>query len=509
MKIVFFLKVGLACVLLLSLSASADVQNITVGGKIEIYGAFYSDFFSPSDTTNAFGPLGLAGRPIGLESTITGIMSDDHHGAGLGFVEQRTRLHLQADFTDGVMAFIEFDSIDTWGEDFRSVDYITGGDMRAATGDDVELYQAFIQVAELWGTPLTLRVGRQELEFGSGWLVGADPGPDPFVGLSFDALRLTYSGESMTADAWWGKTAESMSDWGQDDIDFYGLYLTCTAVESMEFDLYWMYLHDDMNVGQGLGSLATALGDIFGYGNFDSTDMHTVGLRWAGAINTWDWEAEMAYQFGEADSIGAWFRTVPGLFGDDDANFSNWAAHAEVGYSFDNAWTPRLYLGGSYYGGEDNRDITFLESINPFDEPAASVSFHRLFSAYREDDLIDGSAMSNFWKLYIGVSGTPTEKIELGLKVTYLSVVEEFDRPVFFAFPWWTNSGDNDLGWQTGFTAAYQYSDDLSFELGYTHFFTGGAIEDGSFIDGNGLLYVGGFDDDDVDYVYGMMSIEF
>ena len=47
-------------------------------------------------------------------------------------------------------AFIEIDSYDIWGEDFRS-NYVTGVDARAASGDDVEMYQAYIEAEEMSG----------------------------------------------------------------------------------------------------------------------------------------------------------------------------------------------------------------------------------------------------------------------------------------------------------------------------------------------------------------------
>ncbi len=97
----------------------------------------------------------------------------DEDSNDLSFVEQRTRLNVKADFTNEVSAFIELDSYDIWGEDFRS-NYITGADGRAVSNDDVEMYQAYIEANEMFGMPIRMRVGRQELSFGSEWLVGVN-----------------------------------------------------------------------------------------------------------------------------------------------------------------------------------------------------------------------------------------------------------------------------------------------------------------------------------------------
>ena len=70
--------------------AFAELQNVEVGGKLRIRGNMFS-----------------------LEDN------------DASFVEQRTMLNVKADFTNEVSAFIELDSYDIWGEDFRS-NYLTG-----------------------------------------------------------------------------------------------------------------------------------------------------------------------------------------------------------------------------------------------------------------------------------------------------------------------------------------------------------------------------------------------
>ena len=263
--------------------AGADLQNVVVGGKIELYGVWYSDFFEPDWASVRFPSEQLPFRAIGPFGTESYVRAGGG-GNSNTFVEQRTRLHMSADFTEEVTVFIEFDSIDTWGEDFRS-NYLTGIDSRADTRDDIELYQGFIEGQQVFGLPVRFRIGRQELEFGSGWLVGADPGPDPLVGLSFDGVRLTFEYDQINFDVWWAKVAENGVIEEDGDTDFYGIYATfresggsmlpegpehigqllflperlvyktfrlgpslrqgaASQEESVEFDMYWMFLRD-------------------------------------------------------------------------------------------------------------------------------------------------------------------------------------------------------------------------------------------------------------------------
>ena len=72
-------------------------------------------------------------------------------------------------------------------------------------------------------------------------------------------------------------------------MDFYGVYGSYLGVENMTIDAYWMLVRDAADLG----------------GPFDTTYLNTVGLRAAGHSGALDYNAELAYQFGSADSIGA------------------------------------------------------------------------------------------------------------------------------------------------------------------------------------------------------------
>jgi hypothetical protein len=128
--------------------------------------------------------------------------------------------------------------------------------------------------------------------------------------------------------------------------------------------------------------------------------------------------------------------------------------------------------------------------------------------------------MSNFWKAYAGVTLEATDELEVELRVTHLEAVEPFDLPAYvtlgsFRIPvapvlsFWDVEADDDLGWQAACYAYYEYSEDLSFEAGYVHYFVGDGIGDGSFLDENGFWFFGGRDDEDADYVYVQTSVFF
>jgi hypothetical protein len=521
---------AMLAVAVVAVPAMAELQNVQVGGEIRIRANYYSNLAYDGTGTQIVWPnfflprRAIGGNIPGAPFNGTGILSTlpfrDEGSHSLDFVEQRTRLAVRADFTNEVSAFIELDSYDIWGEDFRS-DYITGLDNRAVSNDDVEIYQAYIQAENMWGFPLRMRVGRQEMSLGSEWLVGVNDAAAFFQGLSFDALRLDYATDLFSITAFASILAEGGSFGEQDDdTTFVGVYGSYTGLEDIVIDAYWLWLRDprSLNDTNFIAPLEW-IEDVFGLDDYDATNLHTFGLRGAGQIGAFDFEAEAAYQTGDAGQVGFLFK--PFIYGDDDAEYDEWGANLELGYTFDIAWQPRVYVGGAYFGGEDNRDLTFWQWINPFDLPEASVSFNRLFSNWEYSEFITNTELSNAYVIRAGVSASPTESVDVLLALSYFNTLEEFDEPLNWniggfkipvapALSFLTQENDSELGYEAGLYVTYNYTEDLSFEVGWAHFFVGDGAEDGQFSGLNGLGFIGGSGgDDDSDYVYVETKIGF
>jgi Alginate export len=504
-----------------ALHAAAELQNVTVGGEVRIRGSYWRGSFNSRTQPDRVGPQlrvpayflqrRAIGDVVGGQNVIS-YYDWDSRESDYHLIEQRTAVRVQADFTNQVSAFIELDSFEVWGEDFRS-DHVTGRDTRAATADDVEVYQAYIQVDDMFGIPLRARVGRQEIVLGDGWLVGNDLALPEFSGLTFDAIRLDYETDALRLTAFWAKLAEAGIVEEDGDTDLMGLYAAYQGLENISVEAYWLWLRDSASLNDtNYLWFVERLESWFGLDDYDVTNLHTVGLRAAGAVGALDYDVQGAYQFGEADRIGFLFR--PFDYGDDGATFDAWAMDVELGYTFDVAWQPRVYVGGAYFGGEDNRHVSFLEWVNSFDRPQASVSFNRLFSNKTYSLLFDEiGQMSNVWTVRAGVTASPAESIETGLEVAYFETLEPFDMPAFAtlaglrvpvapALSFWTTACDAELGWEVSLWATYHYSEDLLFKAGWSHLFTGPGLEDGNYSDANGLGFNGGTDGDDADYFF-------
>ena len=436
------LKYLLTAALMLGLSAGAyaELQNVEIGGQLTIRGNY------------------LDGDGASMVPNVS-------------WVEQRTRLNIKADFTDEVTTFFEFDHYNAWGEDFRS-DYVTGLDFRG--NGDVALYQAYIEASEMWGVPLRARIGRQEIALGSQWLVGVNDANAFPTGLSFDAIRLTYGSEAdmFTLDAIWAKLNERAGDIFDDDTDMYAIYGSYLGLEDIALDAYWIWVRDD-NPGQ----LPFA-----GINNVLDVDIHTIGLRGAGTVGAFDFEAEAAYQWGEID------RPRVNLFRTQNFDYGEWALNLELGYTFDMQMNPRVHAGFAYFGGSDPANSNRRWGLFGLRGGDTDLSFNRLFSNKEYSKFLDNwdRDLTNVLIYNLGLSIMPTESLELALVGSYFQVDDELITRRWFRQQ---RAGDS-LGYEVGINADYHYTEDLVFRAGYAHFFARSGMFDNNAVVNNGLTRV-------------------
>jgi hypothetical protein len=417
-------KVLLVATLIVSTGAVAfaELQNVSVNGNIRIRGDWYEN--APGNKTDS------------------------------AFVEQRTRLGVKADFTDNVTSVIEFDDYSNWGDDFRSPNYVTGVDTRNAIRNgngQVAVYQAYIEAKDMWGTGLQLKVGRQEMKLGSQWLMGVNDNSARFYGLSFDAACLSYVFDDLgVVHALWFKNAETQRDFSEGDMDGYGLYATCTAVQDVTFDAYWLYIREDGNNARR-GPLLQNI-NLFGQ-PAKRLELHTMGVRAAGKLYGFDFELENAYQFGYVGTVKSGsidYSTTMGI-------------NSELGYQFDCKFQPRPFVGFAAFMALDKGDSN-------------KMAFNRLFSNWQYSEFLDiNKNLSNCFVWRAGASMNPFEALKLSAVAS-----------VFKAYK---DQGDTNVdAVETGLYATYKYTEDLLFRAGYAHLWPMEGSSHGNLISGNGLL---------------------
>ena len=201
-----------------------------------------------------------------------------------------------------------------------------------------------------------------------------------------------------------------------------------------------------------------------------------------------------------------------GPYGEDGATLRSWAFDVEIGYAADGAWNLRPFIGAAYFQGHDKRADNlgqFFRNLLPFFEQNTSGAFNRLFSDRRYSDFLDDTSMSNVLIVRAGLEGRPLERVEVSLEAVWFEADERAVTNGLFIFPFLSFSHRDELGWEIRSKLRYAYSGSMELEVGYSRFFGAGGIEDGNFVNGNGLLFRGGMDEGDANYVYVETRIRF
>jgi hypothetical protein len=182
------------------------------------------------------------------------------------------------------------------------------------------------------------RVGRQEMQFGSGRLVSVREGPNNRR--SFDGARA-----ALTLDDWRleGFAARPV-DQGQGVFD------------DQTDDAQWLW---GLSATGGREMLPAGAADLYYLGFRDDAgafvqgsaveERHSLGARAFGAADGWDWNWEGVFQFG--------------AFGGGDIRA--WTVATDTGFTFDATWRPRLGLSLNIASGDGDPADDDLGTFNP------------------------------------------------------------------------------------------------------------------------------------------------
>lgn len=249
---------------------------------------------------------------------------NDAWGAGEkddnGYFLQRYLLHADLHMGKRTRAFVQLQS---------SLEVNRNGGPGRLDEDRLDIHQAFVDYRFDLGNDnsLTVRAGRQEMSFGSSRFVTFREGPN--ARLSFDGFRV-----KVKADKW----------------EFNGIAVKPVAITRGFFDDAPEHARSFWGAGgvRPVGALRGTVGVYyFGYDNkrarFDQgtarEQRHTVGTRLAGKVRGWDYNTEIAGQFGS--------------FGQTDIRA--YTVSSDTGYTFHKArFTPRLSLKADIASGDDN-----------------------------------------------------------------------------------------------------------------------------------------------------------
>lgn len=417
--------------------------------------------------------------------------SNNEHGT-----HQRTRVNVNAKVSDEISAFIQLQNIRTWGTE-ASVG--TTGTVHNDTNTDT--HQAYLQVNKVFGSPLSVRLGRQELSYANERLIGSLNWADS--ARAFDAVKAMYRSTDIDVDVWAAKTVESSfpsstssaivtttnTGSGQDnDEDFYGVWATYKGIKDNTIDLYALLLK---NNGSSFG--ATTINGI-SYGNSvtgnseTAVTIYTYGAHIKGVMNAFDYDVELDYQTGKA------------LNGNDiDAMAYTFTA----GYTLAMDMSPRISVEYVHADGDDSTTDSNTETFN------------QLFpTGHRHLGYADLVGFQNVEAWRVGVNLKPTKASSVS--VDYWNFKLDDEKDAWYRAsggvvkPASNSNGEDEIGSEIDLIAKYKYADNLTLEAGYSLFMTGDMVKPGIAAGwaSSGSM-VAPADNDDLTFVYGMVTLTF
>lgn len=195
---------------------------------------------------------------------------------------------------------------------------------------DVNLYQKEDK-------KITVRAGRQELDYGSGRLISVREGPNSR--LYFTGAKIMYSSARFSVDGFAMMEDEINTGLFDNKIskkrNLWGAYSKIIFPKAGNLDLYYLGIRRDTAVfEEGIAS----------------EQRHTVGTRFWKYGGGFIYNVEAAYQFGS--------------FGSGDINA--WTGSIDIGYSFEDIRSkPTINLRNDYISGDKNQGNGSLQTFNP------------------------------------------------------------------------------------------------------------------------------------------------
>jgi hypothetical protein len=353
-----------------------------------------------------------------------------------GYLLQRYMLH--ADWHPGTRVRLFF-QLKSGLEDGR-----TGGP-RPTDEDRLDVHQGFFDwiAAADKERSLTLRIGRQEMSYGSSRLVSVRESPN--VRQSFDGVRMIWRAGRSRIDGFVTRPVETNPGEFDDSPDraraFWGLYAVSPArwLPGGNIDLYYLGLdRQEAQFDQGSGHEVR----------------HSVGTRLWGHVADWDYNTELVYQWGR--------------FGNGD--ISAWTAGNDFGYTLRAArYRPRFGLRADIISGDQNPASQDLQTFNPlfpkgayFGQvaligPANLMDLHPSIELHPSGRVTVTTDLDLFWRysLHDGIYGNALNLLRTGQQ----------SRARF-------------IGSQISAQAEWNLDRHTTFVVSYAHFFAGSFLKE-------------------------------
>lgn len=251
----------------------------------------------------------------------------------------RTRLHADLWYQDQFRLFAEMLDARALGLDLPAL---------AIDKNHTDMLNLFadVKLGQFMDGPAYLRVGRQELLYGSQRLISTLDWAN--TRRTFQGVKTFWQTPAFNLDAFWVRpmvTEPNQFDNWDKDRNFVGLWGTYKAIPGQVLDLYYLSLIDNRNVSPANITQGNVL-------QGDSV-LHTIGARWVGDYERILYELEGMYQFGKRSHL----------------DISAFSIASGVGYQLPLPMNPQFWLRYDFASGDknhrDGRSNTFNQ-LFPF-----------------------------------------------------------------------------------------------------------------------------------------------
>lgn len=236
----------------------------------------------------------------------------------------RTRFHADLWYQDRVRLFAEFIDARTFGYDLPPL---------TTDRNYTDMLNLFtdIKLSSVNNGPVYVRVGRQELLYGSQRLLSTLDWVN--TRRTFQGVKTFWRTPTWDLDAFWVRPMiiekGNFDNWDTQQ-NFYGLWATHKPKPGHLVDLYFLSLDNNRN----LTAANIAQGNIL-QGN---SIVHTLGGRLAGNIDNFLYELEGMYQFGQRSNL----------------DVSAFAVATGVGYRLPMPMNPQAWIRYDFASGDNN-----------------------------------------------------------------------------------------------------------------------------------------------------------
>ena len=431
-----------------TLPAFAEVQNVKVSGDI---------------TARAFHRSNL---DLTAGSTPAAPLSD-----GEDFIMNTIGLNIAADLTENVSTFVRLANEHDWGVN----------SVNPNNDSTVSLSQGYVTLKELFYAPLTVKLGRQPIVWGRGFVLGSGLLPNIIFGgddlntaiaaneftdfTAFDALRATLDLSNvgglnlpLTADYVYIKLAENKPG-AADDVRLQGVNLSTKFTQwNSEAEMYFLNKFDQSPNKAGAGRA-------------ENGSVSTIGLRGSTqpveGSSVW---GELAYQFGTTV-------TDSELILGSGSSQSAWAANLGADYTFKHvATTPKIGGEWRFYSGRDSNQAAagwsaiapgyFTTALREFQTRSTVTGFYPVSQA----GVTSGQTNQHELAVFGGLK--PLEDLNVNSRLSWFLLDVPAKAPG-------TNSHRNRfLGTEWDTQLKYDYTDDVQFGFLYALFLPGNVFRD-------------------------------